>query len=223
MTLRQLFDLYVHESPLNLYQLSHPSVPNPRTPSISSPCSPAKYSQSLKPAILSQHYTLTMAADLLLLVLWITLILTLVETFRMSKSLEPAPTMTKATVHSSVDKNDNRRNITAARTISAARTVRRRYYQRPVPVPKWMRARTRGTSHRLSTTSQCRQQQLALCCQSLRLSDRTPVNWVGSREEMWVGCCTNRAEQWSMGPAPEFCKEEDDIGESSLCSGRGCA
>ncbi len=62
----------------------------------------------------------------------------LVETFRMSKTLDPNPPTT--TVHNSVDSNNCRS------TTTAAKTGRRRRHQRPVPVPKWMRARARGIS-----------------------------------------------------------------------------
>jgi len=70
----------------------------------------------------------------------ITLILMLVETFRMSKTLDPNPPTT--TVHNSVDSNNCRSTTTAAKTGRSHR------HQLPVPVPKWMRARARGTSYR---------------------------------------------------------------------------
>lgn len=77
----------------------------------------------------------TMPADFMIAAVWITLILTIVETFRIAKSLDVTPTM--ALVH-----HDNHRA-----TITAARTVQHHRHQRPVPVPKWMRARTGGISH----------------------------------------------------------------------------
>ncbi len=81
-----------------------------------------------------------MAADLLILAIWISLVLMLVETFRVSKPLIPGPT--KATVHIPVTVYDGRASITAANT------GRRRRGYRVVLVPKWIRSRAWGTSHR---------------------------------------------------------------------------
>ncbi len=88
-------------------------------------------------APLTQHQTLTMMADLLVLTLWITLILMLVQTIRISKPLKFAPTT--ATEHNS-DGDDDRT------TTTAAKVIRRRRRRRPVPIPKPMRSRARGVS-----------------------------------------------------------------------------
>lgn len=76
---------------------------------------------------------------------WINLILIILETFRMAKSLRVPPTI--ALVHHPVHLDNHRATITAARAMPSARIFRRRRYQRLVPVPKWMRARAAGIGY----------------------------------------------------------------------------
>lgn len=76
---------------------------------------------------------------------WIILILIILETFRMAKSLRVPPTT--ALVHHPVHLDNHRATITAARAMPSARIFRRRRYQSLVPVPKWMSARARGIGH----------------------------------------------------------------------------